>query len=79
MGVAISNISIYLPEERVTNEALASNSERWTPQKIETKLGIRERRVAHKFQTAGDLAFNAAELVLEHYDRSNIDMLILCT
>ncbi len=73
------NIKSYLPEFILTNENLASEFSRWEPEKIEAKLGIKERRIAAKDETAGDLAIKAAELVLENYDRNKIDFLIFCT
>jgi len=79
MGSKIKAIDIYLPEMVLTNEQLAKEFGRWEPDKIESKLGIRQRHLAAKDETAGDLAFNAASKVLSDYDRSKIDMLILCT
>lgn len=79
MGSIINSLGIYLPEIVLTNEQLAREFGRWEPEKIESKLGIRERHLAAKHETAGDLAFNAALKVLSGYDRDKIDMLILCT
>jgi 3-oxoacyl-[acyl-carrier-protein] synthase-3 len=79
MGSRIKEISVYLPDFILTNKQLANDFGRWEPEKIETKLGIRERHIAAEDETAGDLAFQAAEKVLLRYDRTKIDMLILCT
>jgi 3-oxoacyl-[acyl-carrier-protein] synthase-3 len=79
MGSKIKALGIYLPEIVLTNEQLARDFGRWEPDKIESKLGIRERHLAANNETAGDLAFKAALKVLSGYDKEKIDMLILCT
>jgi 3-oxoacyl-[acyl-carrier-protein] synthase III len=79
MGAKILKIGIHLPEFLLTNEILAEEFNRWEPSKIESKLGIRERHIAAKNETAGDLAYHACEKILKDYDRQKIDMLILCT
>ncbi|MBA4319514.1 MAG: 3-oxoacyl-ACP synthase [Flavobacterium sp.] len=79
MGSKIVKIASHLPEKVISNIDLARETSRWKPEKIESKLGIRERHVAAENETAGDLAFKAAEIVLENYEKSKIDMLIFCT
>jgi 3-oxoacyl-[acyl-carrier-protein] synthase-3 len=79
MGSKIKALGTYLPEIVLTNEQLAKEFGRWEPERIESKLGIRERHLAAKDETAGDLAFNAALKVLSGYDKGKIDMLVLCT
>ena len=79
MGTKIVKIATYLPKQILSNVDLANEFNRWEPEKIEAKLGIRERHISAKNQTAGDLAFNAAEKVLENYEKDKIDMLIFCT
>lgn len=79
MGTIISKVSVFFPEKIVSNEQLASEFCRWEPEKIENKLGIRERHIAANNETAGDLAFEAAQKVLENYLKEKIEMLILCT
>jgi 3-oxoacyl-[acyl-carrier-protein] synthase III len=79
MGSKIKAISTYLPEYVLTNVQLARDFGRWEPDKIESKLGIKERHIAAENETAGDMAFNAALKVLADYDKGQIDMLILCT
>ena len=48
MGVIISNISVYLPEQVVTNEVLMSGGigSTLTPDKVFNKLGIKQRHIA---------------------------------
>lgn len=79
MGSKIKKIGICFPEEILTNDQLAEVSGRWDPQKIEQKLGIKERRISQNNETASDLAYRAALQVLDGYDKEKIDMLILCT
>jgi 3-oxoacyl-[acyl-carrier-protein] synthase-3 len=79
MGSKIKSLGIYLPEIVLTNEQLARDFGRWEPDKIESKLGIKERHLAANDETAGDLAYLAALKVLSAYDKEKIDMLILCT
>ena len=79
MGSRIARIEKYLPDKILTNEKLAAEFGRWKPEKIEAKLGIRERHIAGENETAADMAFLAAQQILEHYDRDKIDMLLLCT
>lgn len=79
MGAEIKAISVYLPDYVLTNTQLAKDFSRWEPEKIESKLGIRERHIAALNETSGDMAFLAAEKVFQRYDRNKVDMLILCT
>jgi len=79
MGSKIVKIATYLPEQVLSNIDLASEFNRWEPEKIEAKIGIRERHIAAENETASDLALNAAEKVLENYDKQKIEMLIFCT
>jgi 3-oxoacyl-[acyl-carrier-protein] synthase III len=79
MGAKIKALGVYLPEFVLTNIQLANDFGRWEPEKIENKLGIKERHISAENETAGDMAFYAALKVLENYDKRKIDMLILCT
>lgn len=79
MGQKISKICLHLPECILSNEKLHNDFNNYEPDKIESKIGIRNRHVVSKEETALDLAFAASEKVLEGYDRSKIDFLILCT
>lgn len=51
----------------------------WNPEKIELKIGIKERHIVSDNETALDLAINACEKAFEKYDRELIDFVILCT
>lgn len=79
MGAKIRKIGVYLPKKVLSNIELAQEFDRWSPIKIEEKIGIRERHIAADDETAGDLAFKAAESVLKTYEKDKVDMLLLCT
>jgi len=81
MKVYIKFISYYLPEKILTNEQIAKDFPEWTVEKIDKKIGIKERHVTREDETASDLAVNAAErLFLNHeIDRSVVDYLIFVT
>ena len=75
----IAKICSYLPEQVLANERLAELFPVWSAEDIFNKTGIRERRIAAHGECASDLAFQAAERVLEGMDRAVIDALIFCT
>jgi len=79
MGVKIANIEYYLPEKVVTNDQLAKQFPDWSSEKIEKKVGIRERHIVNEDETALDLALKAAEKVLKNYNKDKIDFLLFCT
>lgn len=79
MGSRIVRVDICLPDGVLTNDDLAAEFGRWESERIETKLGIRQRHIAKEGETAGDLGFAAAQKVLENYPKEKIDMLLLCT
>ena len=75
MEAFIKAISYYLPEKVVTNEQLVEEFPEWSVEKIAKKVGINERHIAAEDETAGDMAFKAAEkLITENrIDKSTID------
>lgn len=81
MDVYIRAISYYLPEKVLTNEALVAEFPEWSVEKVANKVGISKRHLAAEDETAGDMAFKAAEKLFQEYDlvRSEIDFVILCT
>jgi len=79
MGCKIRNIECFLPDKIVNSSQLTDLSDTLTAEKIEAKIGIRERRVVAANETALDLAYEAAKKVLKDYDRDRIDFIILCT
>lgn len=79
MGVKITNIEYYLPEKIITNDDLEKEFPDWSSDKIEKKIGIRERHIVKNNETALDLALKAADKVLRNYNKDKVDFLILCT
>lgn len=81
MDAYIKAISYYLPEKIVTNEQLVEEFPEWSVDKIAKKVGINERHIAADDETAGDLAYKAAEkLITENgIKRESIDFVLLCT
>ena len=79
--VYIEAISYNLPENILTNEMIAEEFPEWTVEKIDKKIGIKQRHVAADRETASDLAVGAAEKLFtdNNYDRSQIDYLIFVT
>ncbi len=80
-GASITAITYHLPATRVTNADLAASNPTWQPEKIESKTGIAERRIAGPQETASDLAIAAARKLLSvaSIAPSDIDYVILCT
>src|SRR6188474_286961 len=78
-GVQIVGTGSYVPENVVTNDALASLGcdADWIIQ----RTGIRERRHAPPELSTGDMAVAAAERCIQSsdFDRSKIDLLIVAT
>lgn len=81
MGARIAAIATHLPDRVLSNDTLAALYPTWPAAKIFDKTGIRERRIAAKDETAGDLAFHAAKRLFASggYAREDVDFLILCT
>lgn len=77
----IELIEYYLPETIITNEDLAALRPGWQASKIEEKVGIRQRHISAKNETALDLAEKACEKLIKNngYDRKKIDFIVLCT
>jgi 3-oxoacyl-[acyl-carrier-protein] synthase-3 len=79
MGVKITNIEYYLPEKVITNNQLAKEFPAWSSNKIEKKVGIRERHIVKEDETALDLALIAGKKILGNYDKDKIDFILFCT
>lgn len=77
----LAAIEYYLPETELTNAELATAYPEWSVDKIESKTGIRSRRIAGADECSSDLAVKAAELLFASgaCDPSTIDFVLLCT
>ena len=74
-------LASHLPEKVLSNQELADRFPPWTAEKIYTKTGITERRVASQYETAADLAESAAQKLLAQpgVNPLQIDMLLFVT
>lgn len=81
MKAYIKGISYYLPEKVVTNEDLVKEFPEWSVEKVASKVGVNQRHIANKNETAGDLAEKAALKLFQEYNISpiDIDFILLCT
>lgn len=77
----IAAIATHLPEQVLSNDALAELYPTWPAAKILDKTGIAERRIAAEGETAVDLAYAAAVKLFDSgaIARDQVDFLILCT
>lgn len=73
------DISVFLPDNILTNENIKFEFPEWDLVRFQEKIGIRQRHVAGISETALDLACSASERLLNGTDRSIIDFIILCT
>jgi len=81
MKAYIKHISYYLPDKKLTNDELAVLFPEWSAEKIATKVGINNRHISGKNETAADMAYTASEKLFDEYhiDKKEIDFILLCT
>jgi len=79
MGSRVAAIEYHLPDGILSNEDLEHEFPEWSSEKIENKVGIRERRIAASGETALDLAEAAARKLLESQSQAAVDLVMLCT
>jgi 3-oxoacyl-[acyl-carrier-protein] synthase III len=81
MGVQLSDIAYYLPEQVVTNEDLGAENPDWDMTLVEDKTGVARRHIAASDETALDLAFKACEKLFESNPeaRERVDGIVFCT
>jgi len=79
MSTKIVKVEYYLPETVITNDDLAKEFPEWSSDKIEKKIGIRERHIVKEDETALDLALITGKKILKNYDKDKIDFLLFCT
>ncbi len=77
----IKALSYYLPEKIFSNEELVKKFPDWTVEKVANKVGINERHISDKNETAGDLAERAALKLFQEWSiyPHDIDFILLCT
>lgn len=81
MKAYLKAVSFFVPEERLTNEQLATLFPEWSVDKIAAKIGVKERRISAEGELASDLAVKAAErLFADHrIAPEEIDYVLFCT
>lgn len=81
MKAYIKGISYYLPKQVMTNEAILLDFPEWSIDKVAGKIGVSERHIAAKDETAVDMAIKAAQNLFTDYNinTSEIDFVMLCT
>jgi len=77
----IKSISVYLPENKLTNDDLNRQFPTWDAQKISNKTGITERRIARKDEFVSDMAVKAGNKLFTEFSvsKDSIDFILLCT
>ena len=78
MSVVISGLGGWLPPSIVTNAEISLNLDT-TPEWIETRTGIQERRMVTEGFSTRDLAIKAGLQALHSAGRSRIDALVVAT
>ena len=78
MGIRIAGVGAYVPERTVTNDELSrrvDTSNHW----IESKTGIRERRISKSDEAPSDMGAKAAVRCLEQagVPRSDVDLIVV--
>lgn len=81
MKVKIKDITYFFPESYESNDDLKKYNPDWDMDKITNKTGIKKRFISGKDETALDLGFSAAKLMIERSKilKKEIDLLILVT
>lgn len=81
MKAVVKEFAVYFPEKILNNEELSSYFAGWNAEKIESKTGIRERRIAAEDESVSDMAVNAAKNLFATgaCSAGDIDFILLCT
>ncbi len=77
----IKAISSYLPSQVLTNEELIKEFPEWSVEKVAKKVGVNQRHISANDETAGDMAFKAAQKLFNDYNISpqTVDFVLFCT
>ena len=80
-GIKVSGISTVVPKQVVPTESYKETFGGDEVDKFMKMTGIRQTRRTHKYQTASDMAYTAAQRLLEHkgIDPSEIKALVFGT
>lgn len=77
----IKAINYYLPKLVLTNDQIAERFPEWSAEKVAKKVGITERHLSAKDETATDMACKAAEKLFTENPgiKAQVDFLLLCS
>ena len=81
MKAYIKAIDYYLPEKVLTNTEISERFPEWSAEKVAKKVGITERHISGDYETAADMAYQAAEKLFKVNEgvREQVDFLLLCS
>ena len=81
MRAVIRAIEYHLPESVLTTEKLSAEFPEWSVERIEEKVGIRERHIAAEDECSSDLGIAAAQRLFAtgQCRPEDIDFLLFCT
>lgn len=81
MKAYIKQIEYYLPERVVTNVDLEKLFPEWNAEKVANKIGVQERHISGETETATDMAYKVASILLEKSPevRKELDFILFCT
>jgi len=81
MNAFLKAISYYLPKNGLSNESISIEFPDWSVEKISSKVGISNRKIAAEDEFVSDMAVQASQRLFSEYGISpnEIDYLILCT
>ncbi len=81
MPATIQAISYYLPPSALSTEKLSELFPEWSVEKIDAKIGIKNRYTTDENTFASDLAVAAAQKLFEEHaiNPAEIDFVLLCT
>ncbi len=81
MDAWLAGIAYHLPEHVLTNAQLGGEHPEWEMEKLGPRIGIASRHVASPGECASDLAFHAANHLLDGLGirRADVDFLLFCT
>jgi 3-oxoacyl-[acyl-carrier-protein] synthase-3 len=81
MQAILKAIEYYLPPQVLNNPQLCEIAPNWSPQKIQSKTGIEERRISEEEELSSDLAVKSVTKLFESgaCQPEDIDYLMLCT
>jgi len=81
MTAFIKAIAYYLPQPLLTNDMLAARFPGWSAETGAAKLGIVQRHISEKGETATDMAVKAADCLFNEHNiaRESVDFVLLCT